>query len=74
MADNNTSQRGFASMDEDKQREIASKGGKASGGKFKKGSERAREAGRKGAEAQPLAAKREGGEHSHQSGDNNDNE
>lgn len=29
MADQNTSNRGFASMDEDKQREIASKGGKA---------------------------------------------
>lgn len=29
---NNTSNRGFASMDENKQREIASKGGKASGG------------------------------------------
>jgi len=72
MADANTSQRGFASMDENKQREIASKGGKASGGKFKKGDERAREAGRKGAEAQPVEAKRTGGEHSHQG--NNDNE
>ena len=30
------------------QREIASKGGKASSGSFEKGSERAREAGRKG--------------------------
>ena len=29
----NTSNRGFASMDESKQREIASKGGKATGGK-----------------------------------------
>lgn len=29
---NNTSKRGFASMDENKQREIASKGGKASRG------------------------------------------
>lgn len=29
---NNTSKRGFASMDEDKQREIASKGGQASRG------------------------------------------
>lgn len=32
MADN-TSNRGFASMDESKQKEIASKGGKATGGK-----------------------------------------
>ncbi|HET6863897.1 MAG TPA: KGG domain-containing protein [Candidatus Saccharimonadales bacterium] len=33
MADSNTSNRGFASMDESKQREIASKGGKATAGK-----------------------------------------
>ncbi|KAK4110291.1 hypothetical protein N656DRAFT_680086, partial [Canariomyces notabilis] len=39
---------GFASMDPDKQREIASKGGQASSGSFEPGSERAREAGRKG--------------------------
>lgn len=43
-----TSKRGFASMDPDRQREIASKGGKASGGKFTKGSQRASEAGKKG--------------------------
>jgi uncharacterized protein len=48
------SKRGFASMDEDKQREIASKGGKAA---HEKGTaheftpEEAREAGRKGGEA-----------------------
>lgn len=49
MADNsNTSKRGFASMDADKQREIASKGGKASGGNFKNDTDRAREAGKKG--------------------------
>lgn len=30
---NNSSNRGFASMDESKQKSIASKGGKASGGK-----------------------------------------
>lgn len=48
---NNTSNRGFASMDEDKQREIASKGGKASGGNFKNDPERAMEAGRKGGQA-----------------------
>lgn len=35
-------------MDPDKQREIASKGGHASSGSFEPGSERAREAGRKG--------------------------
>ncbi|KAK0636443.1 putative conidiation-specific expression protein [Bombardia bombarda] len=39
---------GFASMDPEKQREIASMGGKASSGSFEPGSERAREAGRKG--------------------------
>lgn len=43
-----TSKRGFASMDADKQREIASKGGKASSGNFKYDPERARAAGRKG--------------------------
>lgn len=49
--DNNTSNRGFASMDEDKQQEIASKGGKASGGNFKNDPERASEAGKKGGKA-----------------------
>ncbi|AZR34626.1 KGG domain-containing protein [Xanthomonas vasicola] len=46
-----TSNRGFASMDEDKQREIASKGGKAaheSGNAHEFSSEEAREAGKKG--------------------------
>lgn len=43
-----TSKRGFASMDEDKQRKIAKKGGQASGGNFKNDPERAREAGSKG--------------------------
>lgn len=49
-----SSNRGFASMDEDKQREIASKGGKAA---HEKGTaheftpEEAREAGRKGGKA-----------------------
>lgn len=65
MAD--TSNRGFASMDEDKQREIASKGGSASGGNFAKDPERASEAGKKGAEAQPTEAKRKGGQNSHRS-------
>ncbi|MBD2201040.1 stress-induced protein [Calothrix sp. FACHB-1219] len=52
MAD--TSKRGFASMDEDKQREIASKGGHAAhekGTAHEFTSEEAREAGRKGGEA-----------------------
>ncbi|OAA65839.1 Stress-induced protein, KGG, repeat protein [Niveomyces insectorum RCEF 264] len=39
---------GFASMDPDKQHDIASMGGQASSGSFEPGSERAREAGRKG--------------------------
>ncbi len=45
---NNHSGRGFAGMDADKQREIASKGGSASPGNFKNDPERASEAGRKG--------------------------
>jgi uncharacterized protein len=61
----NTSNRGFASMDADKQREIASKGGKASGGNFKNDRERASMAGKKGAQEQPIEAKRRGGENSH---------
>lgn len=48
MANNNTSNRGFAAMDREKQRLIASKGGKASGGNFANDREKAREAGRKG--------------------------
>lgn len=39
---------GFASMDTTKQKEIASKGGKASGGNFKNDPRRASEAGKKG--------------------------
>ena len=81
MADQNqshTSNRGFASMDEEQRREIASKGGQASGGNFKNDPERAVEAGRKGGHNVPadersfskdheLAAEagRKGGEHSH---------
>ena len=73
-----TSNRGFASMDENKQREIASKGGQASGGNFRNDPERAAEAGRKGGQSVPaeersfskdheLAAEagRKGGELSH---------
>lgn len=48
MADNKTSKRGFASMDPEKQRKIASEGGKASGGNFKNDPKRASEAGREG--------------------------
>jgi general stress protein YciG len=46
-----TSKRGFASMDDDKQREIASKGGDASSGNFKNDPERAAEAGKKGGQS-----------------------
>ena len=54
MADNGTARRGFASMDPEKQREIASKGGKAAhekGRAHEFTSEEAREAGRKGGQA-----------------------
>jgi general stress protein YciG len=64
---NNTSNRGFAAMDPEKQRAIASDGGKASGGKFEAGSKRASEAGKKGAAAQSVEAKRRGGAHSRRS-------
>lgn len=60
-----TSDRGFASMDESKQREIASKGGKSSGGNFKNDPARASEAGKKGAAAQSTEAKAKGGQNSH---------
>lgn len=49
--DNNKSRRGFAAMDPEEQREIASKGGKAAhekGTAHEFDSEEAREAGRKG--------------------------
>jgi uncharacterized protein len=51
---NNSGGRGFAGMDEEKQREIASKGGKAAhekGTAHEFDSEEAREAGRKGGKA-----------------------
>lgn len=57
MADKDgTSNRGFAAMDEEKQREIASKGGKSQGkennpGNFANDRQRAAEAGRKGGQA-----------------------
>jgi general stress protein YciG len=65
MASSGTSNRGFANMDENKQREIASKGGRASGGNFAHDPRRASIAGKKGAAAQPLIAKQRGGENSH---------
>ena len=43
--------RGFAAMDPEKQKAIASKGGKASGGNFKNDPQRAAAAGKKGGEA-----------------------
>lgn len=49
-----TSARGFAKMvqdNPDRQRDIAASGGRASPGKFKKGDERTRQAGRKGGSA-----------------------
>jgi uncharacterized protein len=77
MAD--TSKRGFASMDEDKQREIASKGGQTAhekGTAHEFTSEEAKEAGRKGGEAVSQDREhmseigREGGKSSHKSGQN----
>jgi hypothetical protein len=64
--DNNTSKRGFAAMSEDERRELASKGGQASTGKFgdAKGAD-PHKAGSEGAKAQPRAAKVKGGKNSH---------
>ena len=59
------SKRGFAAMDEEKQREIASKGGKAahaSGNAHEFDSEEAREAGRKGGQARGNRQGNRGGE------------
>lgn len=65
---NNNANRGFASMDdEDKQRNIASEGGKASGGKNLANANRSK-AGKKGARAQSRTAKVKGGRNSHNSG------
>ncbi|MFD6161172.1 general stress protein [Nocardia sp. NPDC060256] len=57
--------RGFAAMDAEQQRKIASLGGKASSGSFDNDPKRASEAGKKGAAAQPTEAKRLGGARSH---------
>jgi uncharacterized protein len=47
----NTSKRGFASMDKEKQRAIASLGGRMSGGIFARDRKRASEAGKKGGQS-----------------------
>ncbi len=47
----NTSNRGFASMDASKLREIARKGGKASSGNFKHDKAKASKAGQKGGQS-----------------------
>lgn len=60
-----TSDRGFASMDAEKQKDIASKGGQASTGNFAHDKNKASEAGKKGAAAQPTEAKAKGGQNSH---------
>jgi uncharacterized protein len=76
-----TSNRGFASMDDEKQREIASKGGQAAhekGTAHEFTSEEAREAGRKGGETTSQDREhmseigREGGKNSHSGGGNKD--
>jgi uncharacterized protein len=76
-----TSNRGFASMDDEKQREIASKGGHAAhdkGTAHEFTSEEAREAGRKGGETTSQDREhmseigREGGKNSHSGGSNQD--
>jgi general stress protein YciG len=70
MAENNASNRGFASMDEDKQREIASKGGQSVPDEkrsFSQDRELAAEAGRRGGEASG-GGNRQGGNGGQQSG------
>jgi general stress protein YciG len=67
---NNTSNRGFASMDDDKQREIASKGGQSVPDEkrsFSQDRELAAEAGRKGGEASG-GGNRQGGDGGQQNG------
>jgi general stress protein YciG len=56
-SDTGGSRRGFAAMDPQKQREIASKGGKASGGNFANNRERAAAAGREGGRASRTHAR-----------------
>ncbi len=65
--------RGFASMDRNKQREIASKGGKAAhqkGTAHEWTSEEAREAGRKGGMASHRRKQQQGGDQGDQGGGN----
>jgi len=71
--------RGFAAMDAERQREIARMGGKASGGNFKNNPERAASAGRAGGKVsggnfandpqRAAEAGRKGGEASHRASD-----
>lgn len=56
------SKRGFASMDPEKRHEIATQGGQTSSAQ-----QDMSKLGRKGAAAQPIEAKRRGGQHSHRS-------
>jgi uncharacterized protein len=59
MAENKQdSDRGFASMDKDRQCEIASEGGKTSGANFAKDQQRAQESGHKGGSAEAARASR----------------
>ena len=62
---NTTTARGFAAMKRNEVQKIAKKGGEASTGKFgsKNGADPS-EAGKAGAAAQPVEAKREGGRNS----------
>jgi uncharacterized protein len=57
--------RGFAAMSPEDRRAAAAAGGSKSGGNFKYNRSRARAAGRLGAAAQPIEAKRKGGRNSH---------
>lgn len=66
--DGDSSNRGFASMDSEKQREIASKGGKAAhekGTAHEFSSEEAREAGQKGGKASHAQEEHKGTQQSH---------
>lgn len=65
MANDQNSNRGFASMDEDRQREIASKGGQSVPDEkrsFSQDRELAAEAGRKGGEASHSGGNQGGGQ------------
>lgn len=61
------SNRGLASADDSTKKRVASEGGKASGGNFKNDTNRASEAGKKGAAAQSTEDKAKGGRNSHRS-------